>query len=57
MPDGDVYLLVAYSEMCRVSVAVFRFDIDLSVEGDWERRVKYLVSLGARLNKFGGFLT
>lgn len=56
VPDGDVYLFGGIlRDVALFGRRGFTSDIDLVVEGDWDHCVKYLASLGAHRNKFGGF--
>jgi hypothetical protein len=56
VPDGDVYLFGGVlRDVALFGRRGFTSDIDLVVEGDWDHCVKYLASLGAQQNKFGGF--
>jgi len=56
MPEGDVYLFGGVlRDLALLGRSGFSSDIDTVVEGDWENCVKYLDSLGARRNKFGGY--
>jgi hypothetical protein len=56
VPDGDVYLFGGVlRDVALFGRRGFTSDIDLVVEGNWNHCVKYLASLGAHQNKFGGF--
>ncbi|MFC4310802.1 nucleotidyltransferase domain-containing protein [Steroidobacter flavus] len=56
VPDGDVYLFGGVlRDVALFGYRGFASDLDLVVEGDWDHCVKYLASLGAHQNKFGGF--
>lgn len=56
LPDGDVYLFGGVlRDVAFFGRRGFASDIDLVVEGDWHHGIKYLASLGAERNKFGGY--
>jgi len=56
MPEGDVYLFGGIlRDIALLGRSGFSSDIDAVVEGDWTNCVRYLDSLGARRNKFGGY--
>lgn len=56
LPDGDVYLFGGLlRDLALHGRRGFSSDIDLVVEGDWSNCSSYLESLGATLNKFGGY--
>jgi hypothetical protein len=56
IPDGDVYLFGGVlRDVALFGRRGFTSDIDLVVEGNWDHCVRYLASLGAQQNKFGGF--
>lgn len=56
MPEGDIYLFGGVlRDLALLGRSGFNSDIDTVVEGDWANCVKYLDSLGARKNKFGGY--
>jgi hypothetical protein len=56
MPEGDVYLFGGIlRDLALLGRSGFNSDIDAVVEGDWANCVRYLDSLGARKNKFGGY--
>lgn len=56
MPDGDVYLFGGLlRDLALYGRKGFSSDVDVVVEGGWERLQPYLESLGARKNKFGGY--
>lgn len=56
IPDGDVYLFGGVlRDVALFGRRGFASDIDLVVEGDWKHCIKYLASLGAHRNRFGGF--
>lgn len=56
LPQGEVYLFGGIlRDLALLGRRGFSSDIDLVVEGDWKHCVSYLESVGARLNKFGGY--
>jgi hypothetical protein len=56
VPDGDVYLFGGVlRDVALFGRRGFASDVDLVVEGNWTHCVKYLTSLRAQKNKFGGF--
>jgi hypothetical protein len=56
VPDGDVYLFGGVlRDVALFGRRGFTSDVDLVVEGNWTHCVKYLASLRAEKNKFGGF--
>jgi len=56
MPDGDIYLFGGLiRDIALYGKRGFSSDIDVVVEGEWDNCVRYLESLGAVRNKFGGF--
>lgn len=56
VPDGDVYLFGGVlRDIALHGQKGFNSDIDLVVEGDVKRLLKYIVNIGAKINKFGGY--
>lgn len=56
IPRGDVYLFGGVlRDLALYGKRGFKSDIDLVVEGGWDYCIPYLLSLGARQNKFGGY--
>jgi hypothetical protein len=56
LPDGDIYLFGGVlRDLALLGQRGFNSDIDLVVEGDWDNCARYLRSLGAAINKFGGY--
>lgn len=54
--DGDVFLFGGLlRDMALYGRRGFSSDIDVVVDGDWGRLEPYLISLGARENRFGGY--
>lgn len=56
LPVGGVYLFGGViRDLALVGRHGFKSDVDIVVEGDWTGSAKYLESLGAVRNKFGGY--
>lgn len=56
LPGGEVYLFGGVlRDLALLGRRGFSSDVDLVVEGDWVHCVRYLQSLGACKNRFGGF--
>lgn len=56
LPDGGVYLFGGVlRDFALFGRSGFASDIDMVVEGSWSHCVRYLDSLGAEKNKFGGY--
>jgi hypothetical protein len=56
LPQGDVFLFGGIlRDLALLGRRGFNSDIDLVVQGDWSHCVRYLESVGARRNRFGGF--
>ena len=56
LPAGDLYLFGGIlRDFALFGRKGFNSDIDLVVEGDWDYCIPYLVHLGAKRNKFGGY--
>jgi hypothetical protein len=56
LPGGEVYLFGGVlRDLALLGGRGFNSDVDLVVEGDWVHCAKYLQSLGASRNRFGGF--
>ena len=56
LPDGDIYLFGGIlRDMALFGRKGFNSDIDLVVENNWNDCARYIESLGARKNKFGGY--
>jgi hypothetical protein len=56
LPDGDVYLFGGVlRDLALLGRRGFSSDIDLVVEGQWDSCARYLDSIGAHRNKFGGY--
>ncbi len=56
LPHGELYLFGGIlRDLALLGRRGFNSDVDLVVEGDWMHCAKYLQSLGAHRNKFGGF--
>jgi hypothetical protein len=55
-PLGEVYLFGGIlRDLALLGRRGFNSDIDIVVEGHWSHCVRYLKSLGAKQNRFGGF--
>jgi predicted nucleotidyltransferase len=56
IPMGELYLFGGVlRDFALFGRKGFNSDIDLVVDGDWDNCVSYLVYIGAKLNKFGGY--
>lgn len=56
IPQGEVYLFGGVlRDLAIFGRRGFNSDVDLVVEGEWDRLVSYFNSIGAKQNKFGGF--
>lgn len=56
LSHGDIYLFGGVlRDLALLGKSGFNSDIDLVVDGDWTGCAEYLLSYGARKNKFGGY--
>jgi hypothetical protein len=56
LPEGDVYLFGGFlRDIAIQGRRNFSSDVDIVIEGDWNRCIRYLDKLGASKNKFGGY--
>jgi hypothetical protein len=56
VPQGEVYLFGGVlRDLALFGRRGFDSDIDIVVEGDWDRLASYFDDIGAKRNKFGGF--
>lgn len=56
LTHGDIYLFGGVlRDLAILGKSGFNSDIDLVIDGDWESCSKYLLTYGARKNKFGGY--